>query len=266
MCGDGELWIPSPSSSPTSSQTPSTSPGGGEGGSGEGDLRVGAASAFLAACARGDAAAVSKTLRATPAPLIRRLLTEKEEPSGRSPLHLAARAGSLPAVQLLLEWGAPPNARDGAQRTPLCTAARARSDIVGVLVGALLAGGASPTHADARGRTALHHAALAANVEAVSQLLSWGAAPNSADAEGATPLDLAERADGVAPRAMFKMRELLQGGVDRGGRRRLVLREAGPPPPPQNTAAAPAPAAAVAPQAPTSSRRSRLEPSVGASV
>jgi hypothetical protein len=206
---------------------------------------------------------VAAALHAAPAHLARLLLASREESSGRSPLHLAVRAGSLPAVQLLLEWGASPNARDGARRTPLCAAARARGG--GVLVGALLAGGASPAHSDARGRTALHHAALAANVEAVTQLLSWGAAPLATDAEGATPLELAERADGVAPRTIFQIRELLQGGTAHSGSRRLVLREAGAPPP-QGTAAAPAPAAAEAPQPPVGGRRTRQHPSVGASV
>jgi hypothetical protein len=225
--------------------------------------------AFLADCARGDAASAAAALRAAPPPLVQQLLTAQAEPSGRSPLHLAVRAGSLPLVQLLLEWGAPPNARDGARRTPLCAAARARDGSnAAVLVGALLSGGASATRSDVRGRTALHHAALACNLDAVAQLLEWGAAPQAEDAEGATPLELAERTDGASPRAMFRLRELLQarpGAAGRGSSSRpLVLLEPGRLPRSSSAAAPLAPMRAEVPQTP--GRPSKRGPSVGAYV
>ena len=270
---EAQARSPSPPLRPSSARrTPPEASSSGGGGDIDSSEECNAAlEGFLAACARGDAVSVAATLRAAPPPLVQQLLTAQSEPSGRSPLHLAVRAGSLPLVQLLLEWGAPPNARDGARRTPLCAAARARdSGSAAVLVGALLSGGASAARSDARGRTALHHAALACNLDAVAQLLAWGAAPQAEDAEGATPLELAERADGASPRAMFRLRELLlaRPGPSRGGggssSRPLVLLEPGRLPRSSSAAAPQAPAHASAPQPP--SRSAKRSPSVGAYV
>jgi hypothetical protein len=83
-----------------------------------------------------------------------------------------------------------PDARDGAGRPALVTAAAAsRAD----RVRALLRAGASPDVSDRSGWTALHEAALRGDLATARALLDAGATQDLRSRSGGTPLDVAER-------------------------------------------------------------------------
>lgn len=106
---------------------------------------------------------------------------------GRTALALAAglNAASSPAVvALLLEAGASVRARDAAGRTPLHAAAAAGNVRALQL---LLAAGAPVDAPAADGSTPLAAAAGEGYTAAVSVLLSYGASPAAVDARGASP-------------------------------------------------------------------------------
>jgi ankyrin len=140
---------------------------------------------------------------------------------GGTPLHLAVMDKKLGAARILLDHGAPPNARDQYQNSPLMLAATVGSvEMVRLLLDhrALVKG------ADAQGNTPLHNAAMvrvgrneitppAGEPEANTQLalnainncpaadkltivkllLAKGARPQAKNLEGATPVDFAEK-------------------------------------------------------------------------
>ena len=106
---------------------------------------------------------------------------------GNLPLHFAALYGSPESVQLLLEAGASPNARNTAEVTPLIYAGWNA-----VKVRMMLAKGADAKAVSKMGRTALHLAVISAEgSEAARMLLDKGANVNAADAMGDTPLTVA---------------------------------------------------------------------------
>jgi ankyrin repeat protein len=54
---------------------------------------------------------------------------------GRTPLHWASGSGKLAVIQVLLEMGANPNARDESQWTPLiCAASAGHTEVVKLLL------------------------------------------------------------------------------------------------------------------------------------
>ncbi len=113
--------------------------------------------------------------------------------NGRMLLHVAAAAGSLSMVELLLRLGADPNAYDGGKHGPLysvsnqCSGAGA-AEIVRTLVRA----GARVDARDGVTRaTALHMAARRGNVAVAEALLGCGADIDARDYRGATPLQRA---------------------------------------------------------------------------
>ncbi len=140
---------------------------------------------------------------------------------GYAPLHIAASLGNIGMAEMLLRNGAAPDVRDGSGQTPLLVAATAGHDEmmsllmergadVNATVGEgesllmatissrdaetakrLLASGANP--GSESGRTALHVAARAGDVELVRLLLQHGGDPNAVDPSGATPLEVALR-------------------------------------------------------------------------
>ena len=77
------------------------------------------------------------------------------------------------------------------------------------LVAVLVRRGADPDQRDAHGRTLLHRAAEAGNLELVEALLDAGADPNVTDADGRTPLHLVGGAE--APEIIER---LIHGGAD----------------------------------------------------
>lgn len=115
-------------------------------------------------------------------------------PDGFQALHLAAFFGHADAVELLLEPSADPailSRHEFVKVTPLhsAVAQEGAEDLRTVEV--LLQRGA-PVEARAEGGgTPLHSAAFNGNVAVVQALLAHGADPNTAKEDGKTPLDLA---------------------------------------------------------------------------
>ena len=149
------------------------------------------AAAFLEAVDNGDAAAVSRMLKATPAlantpPAYLRVHSEEVSDF---PLTTASLRANTPIVMLLLQAGANVNAENDFGGTALDEAAEYGSKATLLL---LLAHGANIAHRNAIGRTALHLAADSREgASAVAILLAHGAAVNTRDDLGKTPLDLA---------------------------------------------------------------------------
>jgi hemoglobin len=111
-----------------------------------------------------------------------------EKYNGRTLLHIAAGAGNVPLVQLLLSrWRIDPNVRDGGRHTPLYYVANEAGtrEIVAALVNA----GADVNACDGVMRcTPLHMAARRGNLELCEALLDQGANINARDTRGDTPL------------------------------------------------------------------------------
>ena len=128
---------------------------------------------------------------------------------GRSLLHLAAEAGSLATIKLLIELGADPNASSAGHHTPLYSVANSQRHPDGAeIVRVLTAAGARVDAADGVMHcTPLHMAARRGNLEVARALLEAGANPEARDTRGDTPLQ----------RAM-KMRHPEVAGLLRGWR------------------------------------------------
>lgn len=101
----------------------------------------------------------------------------------RTALHYAAEKDET-CVEILLEYGANPNAPDGNQDTPLHWAAFKNMDSC-VLV--LLEGGAKVNALDYNRDTPLSWAAMKGNLESVRLLLDYGALPDTANLKGQYP-------------------------------------------------------------------------------
>jgi hemoglobin len=117
----------------------------------------------------------------------------RERYAGRTLLHNAAGAGSLPTIELLLQLGADPNALDGGRHTPLYSvgnecAGPQSAEIVHALV---RAGADVNAHDGATGSTALHMAARRGNGVAAKALIDCGANVSARDSRGDTPLQRA---------------------------------------------------------------------------
>lgn len=105
---------------------------------------------------------------------------------GRTPLQMAAWAGDMASLDLLLEHGAGPNVPDEHGYTALSCAAT-RGDIE--VMQALLRAGADVNWRDESGRTPLADAiACMGTPESIQFLLDHGADPNTVAGDGWTPL------------------------------------------------------------------------------
>ena len=98
---------------------------------------------------------------------------------------MALEQGGIPAVELLLEFGANPNVTDGYGVTPLMIAAGSG---VQKYTAMLIEAKAELDLQDSTGDTALMHAVKAVSYEAVSLLLAAGAELDLQDSTGATAL------------------------------------------------------------------------------
>eukprot|EP00968_Pinguiococcus_pyrenoidosus_P022409 scaffold3218_cov161-Pinguiococcus_pyrenoidosus.AAC.2 len=115
-----------------------------------------------------------------------------EDQLKRTPLHIAARVGCRPIVQLLLDKGGKVSAKDEEGRTPLHFAAATPGVSTIGAMKALLDAGAIVDSPDALKQTALHVAASVGNDGIVEQLIkTYRANPEAKDTNGQTPLHLA---------------------------------------------------------------------------
>ncbi len=97
-----------------------------------------------------------------------------QRPKSKSPLSWAIWTGKVAAIELLLEWGADPDAADGNGWTPMHDAAgQTRVDIAALL----LAAGASPHLSDSFGNTPLSVATLRRRNTAMAKFLLARGAP-----------------------------------------------------------------------------------------
>jgi inversin len=134
---------------------------------------------------------------------------------GQTALHLAGERGHEEVVAFLLNTGAQPNNEDFVDNTPLMLAShKGNLGVVRMLVQHM--GGVGLHAMNQGGHTALHHAALGGQDEAVRCLLLAGADPSITNNEGRTPRALSEenqrnqrRKEGCARCvAMFQVRPL----------------------------------------------------------
>lgn len=102
----------------------------------------------------------------------------------RTALHYAAEKDEG-CVELLLEYGAQPNALDGNKDTPLHWAAFKDNP---ECVRALLESGAHPNTRDYNNDTPLSWAAMKGNLESVRVLLDYGAQVHVTNLKGQTPI------------------------------------------------------------------------------
>lgn len=187
------------------------------------DLRAegGPAKTLLEAAAKGDAAAVERSLAAG-------VRVEIRDAAGRTPLLLATHGNHIEVARLLIAAGADVNARDSFQDSPyLYAGARGRTEILKMTLAAgadlkslnrfggtalipachyghvdavkvLLATKIDIDHVNNLGWTALLEAVILGDggethTEIVRLLLEAGANPAIADREGVTPLQHAKR-------------------------------------------------------------------------
>lgn len=151
---------------------------------------------------------------------------------GTTPLLRAARAADLPAIERLVAAKAlvdlpqrdgitPLMAAVGAGAGSVDTRGKFRTELDAVATAeALLDAGAGIDIRDARGRTALHHAAAIGYTEVVALLAARGADLTAQDADGMTPLDAANgklrggrRGGGAVQRATAEALERLLAGT-----------------------------------------------------
>lgn len=113
----------------------------------------------------------------------------RNDPSGMTPMHLAAKSGWVQLAQLLHDAGG-----DFTQASPNGTtylhiaAASNRLPMVKYLISIGLDANAHTN----KGWTPLHHAARFGSYEVAEYLLNQGANPNSYNSDGFTPLSLAD--------------------------------------------------------------------------
>ncbi|MCY4527972.1 MAG: ankyrin repeat domain-containing protein [Chloroflexi bacterium] len=117
-------------------------------------------------------------------------LVDATDDYGMTPLHWAARAGSIECAEILLERGALVNPLNKARRTPLQLAAEAnRADIIRLLA----RHNADLNTQDKKGRTPLHRATYEGCVEAAEVLLEAGADPTVLNKNGKTAFEIARK-------------------------------------------------------------------------
>jgi len=116
--------------------------------------------------------------------------TTTPDARGQHELHRAARSGDLPLIKRLLTQGENPSARDAFGQTPLHCAAQTPGMSAGIGA-ALLDGGADVNALSLIGQSPLHLAVEAGNLPFVHCLVSRGAEINAVDGLGRTAVDLA---------------------------------------------------------------------------
>ncbi|MFL6591401.1 MAG: ankyrin repeat domain-containing protein [Luteimonas sp.] len=143
---------------------------------------------------------------------------------GVTPLGMACAAGNWRLARFLLERGARPEP-PGATPALLAAAGSEEDDAAGVQL--LLKHKAKVDARDAIGRSALHEAALAGNLDALDALLAAGADVQARDAHGRTPLLDAARGAHLQVLESLVAAGADVGAVDADGRGALALASIG---------------------------------------
>ena len=113
-----------------------------------------------------------------------------DEHYGMTPLHWAARAGSMECAEILLERGVLVNALNKARRTPLQLAAETdQADMIRLLA----RHNADLNTQDKKGRTPLHRATYQGCADAAEALLEVGADPTILNKNGKTAFEIARK-------------------------------------------------------------------------
>lgn len=162
-------------------------------------LRRGAEDTIFAAAARGDLHRLRSLLAAGTSP-------DSRGARGATPLGIAACAGQLPAMALLLNHGA---SLDGGGAEPAPLVAAITCDRVAAVKFLLDHGADASGPPDSFGYRPLHLAAFHDNPEVAALLLGHGADVNATSGHGATPLYIAASRN-CAPMALL----LLARGAD----------------------------------------------------
>ena len=176
-----------------------------------------------AAAQRGDATAIERLAKATPAAL------ESRDAQGRTPLHVASFARQKAAVQALLTAGAKTDPMDSGRYDAVTIAAVADDEDT---LRVLLAGGASAKRTTSRyDGTALIAAAHLGHDGVVRQLIAAGAPLDHVNNLHWTALIEAVVLGNGGPRHQATVRALLEAGAntaltDRDGRTPLQLARA----------------------------------------
>jgi ankyrin repeat protein len=110
--------------------------------------------------------------------------------AGWTPLMRAVQRGSLELVDLLLSLGADANIVAPGGKSALSVAQDLKDKTVSKAMAKRLARITKPDLPDARGRTALFHAAVRGDVRAIAALLARGAKPDLGDRDGVTPAEV----------------------------------------------------------------------------
>lgn len=136
---------------------------------------------LIAAAAEGDTRRVEQLLKYSPH------LLNQPNPSGVTPLMVAAERGHVSVIRDLVASGAELEANSNTSGTALISAV-GHPEIVQVLISA----GANVNCRTGDGSTALMYAVISGSVEVVQCLLGAGADPNAKNQLGYSALDLAE--------------------------------------------------------------------------
>ena len=136
------------------------------------------------ACALNDTARLQELIDEDAA------VVDATDDYGMTPLHWAARAGSVECTEMLLERGALVNPLNKARRTPLQFAAEAdKADMIRLLARHR----ADLNTQDKKGRTPLHRATYEGCVEAAEALRAVGADPTVLNKRGKTAFVIARK-------------------------------------------------------------------------
>ena len=136
------------------------------------------------ACALNDTARLQELIYEDPE------VVDATDDYGMTPLHWAARAGSIECAEILLERGVLVNPLNKVRRTPLQLAAEEdQADMIRLLA----RNGADLNTQDRKGRTPLHRATYEGCVEAAEALLEVGADPTVLNKSGKTAFEIARK-------------------------------------------------------------------------